>query len=313
MTTPTYNNRAHERRTRPDTPEVWRIRAQERIRHAIRAGKIIKPEICPTCGCGGQIVSHCSDPMRAIETVQFMCHRCYRKIVPRKVAKPYKPRFQNIRKLPPYEELKRLVVEDGLLYAEVAEIYGCNKTVVHRTLRDRAKRAGEYPLPIDRGQKIARANALRRKLPSYGELKRLVIDAPQGAGMTYVEVGQRYGLSGSHIHNEIKRQAQERGEWPLPITGAAKLRRARRMANEAGTSDTILAVMIHGLLEEHCRDQEITLAQWAQDHGFRSQYCYAVRAKLRNNPKARIDKSYAVRVLAALGEDIPPHLQKYAA
>lgn len=312
--TPTYSNRAHERRTRPDTPEVWSTRAQERVRHAIRAGKIEKPTTCPKCGVTDrQICSISHDPLRALETVEFMCILCLNKTRPRKKAKAYPPRFQNIRKLPDYETLKKLVVEDGLLYAEVAEIYGCNKTVVHRTLRDRAKKAGEYPLPIDRGAKIARANEKRRKTPEYHVLKRHCIDRPQGLGMTYAEVGAKFGLSKGQIHDALKAGAQARGEWPLPISKADRLRRARKMLAGSGDGDTIMAVMIHGLLEEHCEEREITLAQWAAENGFRGQYVYAIRAKLRANPKARMEKTHAVRVLAALGEDIPHHLRKYAA
>lgn len=59
------------------------------------------------------------------------------------------------RKLPKYEVLKRLVVEKGMSYQDIATKYKVNKRAVYGTLKRRAELRGEWPL-------VSEADAKRR-------------------------------------------------------------------------------------------------------------------------------------------------------
>jgi hypothetical protein len=171
----THPNKAHLRRTRPETERTHRIRASERVRRAVLTGKLVRPEHCTRCQRADcKILSYIPDLMNPLDNVEWLCSWCHKEAVPRKPTVQPK-RMQAKKKLPPYAELKKLVMPPrmggkGWTYAEVAAKYKCSKVVVGRTLRDRALAHGD-PWPIfthdDRIAKVIRGERNNpRTLPS---------------------------------------------------------------------------------------------------------------------------------------------------
>lgn len=152
-----------------------RVRAGDNIRYHLRMGHLTRPEVCGKCGstATAKPIPVPADWKRPLEDITWMCWLCHRAVVGRKTPVQL-PRLQNVRKLPAYNELKRLVLPPrlggvGLTYREVAERYGTTTVVVNTTLKNRAIRLGEWPLPIDRSAKIKRAANLRRQtVPGVG-------------------------------------------------------------------------------------------------------------------------------------------------
>lgn len=64
------------------------------------------------------------------------------------------------RKLPPYEEMKRLYVECGWTYADIAEKYDVQRVAAYQTMKRRALAYGDpWPLRsrLNQGQKLAKS------------------------------------------------------------------------------------------------------------------------------------------------------------
>lgn len=139
-----------------------RARAADTIRYHIKQGHLIRPDCCDKCGnTSNRPIGVPADLTRPREDITWLCTACHKAAFPRKpVVQP--PRLQNIRKLPPYRELKRMVMPPalgglGMTYFEIAEKYKCSRVVVNRTLKDRAMKLGEWPLPIDQSAKLKRS------------------------------------------------------------------------------------------------------------------------------------------------------------
>jgi len=78
------------------------------------------------------------------------------------------------RKLPAYEELKRLYLVEGLSYAEIAARYRVSRSAVINTIRDRAKRRGDWPWPEMNAREKQRRGAMSyRKLATPEEVERI--------------------------------------------------------------------------------------------------------------------------------------------
>lgn len=160
-----HQNRAHERRTRPDTERSRELRAAERVRYAVRTGKVSKPEVCDDCGADfPKLAAWMPDTLRPLDGVRFLCDPCHQVRRPRRRPVQRKRRKQNIKKLPPYAEMRRMLLPprmggQGMTYREMAAKYGVHLGCVVRTFRDRTLAHGDPWPPMT--QQDARDRARR--------------------------------------------------------------------------------------------------------------------------------------------------------
>ena len=89
------------------------------------------------------------------------CTNAYRKQLRATRLKPAYERYTKI--LPPYPDLRKMYVDQGMTITEIAQRYKVSRTSVWRKLEFWAKRLGdEWPLPVgDRKQRMSRAMARR--------------------------------------------------------------------------------------------------------------------------------------------------------
>lgn len=111
---------------------------------------------------------------------------------------------EKLRKLPPWEELRRLVVDEAVSYGEIARRYGVSKRGVEQTVRARAVRRGEWPLLTEK--EIARRNAMaaenRRSLRVRGDIIRdLLIEFMDEHELTIKKMAEKSGIPWTRIRS----------------------------------------------------------------------------------------------------------------
>lgn len=88
------NPRAYDRKRYREDPERRRkiaesaerrrkanpgkVNAQQRVRRAVKSGKLERPSTCSRCGEGGRIEGHHHDYSKPLE-VEWLCARCHRR------------------------------------------------------------------------------------------------------------------------------------------------------------------------------------------------------------------------------------------
>ena len=164
------------------------------------------------------------------------------------------------------------------------------------TLKRRATARGEWPLPI-RSADV---------LPSYEEVKHMVLAPPHGLGMTYKEVGAKYQVTRNVVEGFVRRRAIAAGEWPLEHADPGVKRAAQLRLSAPDRYPKALGIYL--AIEHHCEDADLTRAEWAREHGFKPKYLHELGARLDRDPNARIRKDIAVKLLKALGEPVPRKL-----
>ena len=78
---------------------------------------------------------------------------------------PPNPYGESVRKLPPYDVLKRQYVQEGKSLQDLATLHNSTKTCIQQALYRRAKRRGEWPLltPAQVVERTRRANQVLHK------------------------------------------------------------------------------------------------------------------------------------------------------
>lgn len=119
---------------------------RDKLRAMLREAGIENPGKCSKCGRAGDgrvIIPHVED---RIEDAVWMCVTCYRVANPPAQRRVY---TEYTAKCPPYEVMKADYLS-GMTYAQMGAKYGVrNRANVHRVLKDRAVRRGEWPLRRD--------------------------------------------------------------------------------------------------------------------------------------------------------------------
>jgi hypothetical protein len=57
-------------------PDVEKKAARAALNAAVRAGRIVRPDICPLCGAEARITAHHSDYSKPLD-VEWLCYECH--------------------------------------------------------------------------------------------------------------------------------------------------------------------------------------------------------------------------------------------
>lgn len=223
-------------------------------------------------------------------------------------------------KLPPYKELKRLVLEDGLSYATIATKYKAHHDSVYQALKYGANKNKEpWPFVQDRTSKISRglekctmpadglAFVLDEDFRKARESVRItdpleMVDVPctaldKCAPRTALYWGvKRDGKVGISSHRET---------WPkrnaaFHRPGCHAVRGIECVSMEAQEADQWAFVKC-----SLCFD--LSTAQWCVEHGWSNSY---IRGIL-DGSFARIRIVNAQKIMKELGEPMPSHLKNW--
>lgn len=69
--------RAIEERTRTKFPK--KHKAGDRLRHAVKTGKIVKPDACTRCGSTGMLEGHHEDYAKSFDVI-WLCRTCHHRL-----------------------------------------------------------------------------------------------------------------------------------------------------------------------------------------------------------------------------------------
>lgn len=234
------------------------------------------------------------------------CKRCLnaRKSANRKVARAKKREAHGTKKLPPYAELRRLYLDEGLTQARIADKYHCSVRSVSIMMKKYALEAGDpWPL-LSREEHLARVSAANkrrgpshRKLPPYSVLKVLFL----GEGMSCADIADIYHVHESSVAMQIKKGATERGEFPLLTPAQVKRRQVAGMRRRGHVKGGLIVDMV---CERMVELGIPSFAQLAKATGVSANVFH----RIVNGTREYIDKCTAVRLLEWLDEEVPHHL-----
>lgn len=218
----------------------------------------------------------------------------------------YKP------KMPPYAELKRLVVDEHWSYRKVALKYGVHHDSVYQKLRDGARLNGDaWPLQRDL-QKTQRRGLSEASISSHGVAyivnERINQEAPPRSAKGPVLIG----VAAAKDHAPRTRVYYAKGRvsrhfqvWPKKIASYHFADCSSMRGKPTFTIDAEEALDWGYASCATCL-REKTITQWCNDYGLSVTYI----SKLLNGvPTIRITQ--AVRILTALDEPLTPLLRKY--
>lgn len=141
-----------------------RERARRTLRIAVKRGEVAFPSECSKCEATENLYTHWDDLDRPLDFVR-LCAKCYRPLT----AQQPKGVKRAFRRTPPYEVVRKLLIEDKWTYEQIGEHFVCNPAMVQRTFLQRARARGEYELVTGlnrklRAEKVRRGNAISHRL-----------------------------------------------------------------------------------------------------------------------------------------------------
>lgn len=187
-------------------------RARYRLRYAVRMGHLTPAERCEKCEAGGRIFGHFDDPEHERE-VTWLCRACFEVLHPVVRVAPTRPagiEAEVLRKLPHYDVLRRHLVDEGMSYQQIADKYKVGKSVTFRTVKDRAKRRNDWPLPIRAAQTERMAKAMARAKPTTfsGTLCDEIVAATRLYDLTISEVAAVCGVRAQYLQDMVRHESR---------------------------------------------------------------------------------------------------------
>lgn len=187
-------------------------RARYRLRYAIRQGKIAPAEQCAKCDSTDRITGYFDDPERELDVV-WLCRRCYETLIGKRQVSPVRRsglEGEIVRKLPPYDVLRAHLVDEGLSYQQVADRYKVGKSVTFRTVKQRALRRNDWPLPIrDESRERMRRGLSRAKPTTFSRaLCDDILAVSREFDMSVAEIATFCGVRSQYLQEAVRERAR---------------------------------------------------------------------------------------------------------
>lgn len=261
-----------------------------------------RPDTCDKCGRPGTsrtIYAHVED---RVEDVVWMCVGCYRAANPPAAH----PRREYQSKAPPYEVMKADYLS-GMTYEQMGAKYGMrNRSNVHKRLKDRAIRRGEWPLS--------------RQLPAFAIWQTVTehLRAKARQPIVYVSIHRAGAYAPFCTLGYVGRTGRwvnrRREVWPSLEAPAFHNDGCVFLAQgKAGCSRSDSSAMFQ--IEVDVAEEwgyrpcslccEGSLKDFAAEHGLN----LSALGRIHQGLRTEIDYSLALRLLTAIGEPIPGFLR----
>jgi hypothetical protein len=271
---------------------------RRQIEQAVRDGRLVKPSSCEKCEAtksARQIWAHVPNEDTPLD-VTWLCAPCWNATAERKPTVQPK-RKQNIRKAPPYEQMKADYAA-GHTFTELAKMWNISSgAAAWHLLRDRARAFGEWPLPEPPKPRI-RVNVIW-DLVQY-ELARAHADKPVWVAQKEADRFAPFCRS-KHL---VKGGVSRREIWPRstvryhqehcykikPVADAFSMN--REVAEDWGYVPCLMCV------------RGISLDEFATRNGFHKDWVYG----LSMGKVTHVSFEQARRLLSSIKEPIPDSL-----
>lgn len=176
-----------------------------RLQYELSKGRMTRPDRCEKCDRSCKPWGYFDDASTPLADVRWLCRECFRVLRPFRHFIPAPATGDLQRKLPPYEVLRHHLVDEGLSYADIAARYGVGRAGAFRTIKDRAVRRGDWPLPLgDLSARMSRGLVKAKPMLFSRSLTDEVYAVCRDYEISIAEVARRAGVGETYLQEKVR-------------------------------------------------------------------------------------------------------------